>query len=83
MSGVQKMKPASHLLCTYVGFVIGSLQVLAFPNKWEGLGVVFLVTIILLIAGITHARGREVAKPIKKRASQSKSKLKAARRRNT
>jgi hypothetical protein len=64
------MKHTSHLLLLYIGFVVGSLQVLAFSNKWEGLGVVILVTIILLIAGATHARGQ--SKPIQKRASISK-----------
>jgi len=56
------MKTA-HLLCIYIGFVGGSLQVLAFPNRWEGLGVVILVTIILLIAFMVHARGHK--KPVK------------------
>jgi hypothetical protein len=59
------MKPA-HLLCIYIGFVGGSLQTLAFPNRWEGLGVVILVTIILLIACIVHTRGKDkpVMKPV-------------------
>jgi uncharacterized membrane protein (UPF0136 family) len=56
------MKPA-HLLCVYIGFVGGSLQVLAFPNRWEGLGVVILVTIVLLIAFMVRARGAK--KPVK------------------
>jgi hypothetical protein len=62
------MKHVSHLLLLYIGFVVGSLQVLAFSNKWEGLGVVILVTIILLIAGMTHAREKKM-KPLKKRAT--------------
>jgi membrane protein DedA with SNARE-associated domain len=65
------MKHISHLLLLYIGFVAGSLQVLAFTNKWEGLGVVILVTIILLIAGATHARWQS-SKPIPKRGSISK-----------
>jgi hypothetical protein len=62
------MKHVSHLLLLYIGFVIGSLQVLSFPNKWEGLGVVLLITIILLIAAMTHVKEKKM-KPLKKRAT--------------
>lgn len=63
------MKLTASILLLYVGFIAGSLQAMAFPDKWEGLGVIIMVTIILLIAGIARARSKRKVKPIKKRSS--------------
>jgi F0F1-type ATP synthase assembly protein I len=69
------VKPA-HILCAYISFVAGSLQVLVFTDKW-GLGIVILITIILLIAGIAHVRNKPKViqrKSSAKRRSATKSK---------
>ena len=54
------MKPAAYLLCTSIGFVVRSIQVIAFPK--HGIGIVILITIALLIAGIGRIRGAKKPK---------------------
>lgn len=64
------MRPAIYILFTYIGFVAGSLQVLAFSDKWEVLGVVILVTIIMgSIAVMRTQRPQKKPKAIPRRAS--------------
>ena len=76
----------TYLLMLYVGFVAGSLQVLAFSDKWEVLGVLLLVTIILIfILGAMSQRPAKKGKAIPRRASVArnsragKSKLKVVK----
>jgi hypothetical protein len=69
------MKPAAYFLCTYVGFAAGSLQVLAFKDRWEGLGVLILITIILLIASMVHVRHSKPQK-LKNRVVRKRSVIK-------
>lgn len=61
------MRLAASILLLYVGFTAGSLQVLAFPDRWEGLGVLILITIILLIASMVHVRHSKPQKAIPKK----------------
>jgi len=61
---------AAYLLMLYIGFVAGSLQVLTFKDKWEVLGVLLLVTIILIfILGVMSQRPQKKPKPLPKRAN--------------
>ena len=76
----QEVKPAACILCTYVGFIAGSLQAMALPDKWEGLGVVLLVTIILVIAGMVHTRGKR--KPGKVKTNKAIPRRSSARKRS-
>jgi hypothetical protein len=64
------VKAVIAILWLYIGFVAGSLQVLAFSDKWEVLGVVILVTIILGSIAVMRTQ-RPVKKPktIPRRAS--------------
>jgi ABC-type transport system involved in cytochrome bd biosynthesis fused ATPase/permease subunit len=72
---------SAYLLCTYIGFVAGSLQVLAFADKWYGLGVLILITIILIIVCMVHARHskptKAIPKKLKNRVVRSSSKAKS------
>ncbi len=81
------MKPAPSLLFTYIGFVAGSLQVLAFHEKWEGLGVLILITIVLIITCMVYVRHSKPTKAIPRKlknrvvrnSSKAKSKLKVVK----
>jgi membrane protein DedA with SNARE-associated domain len=64
------MKPASTLLLIYLGYAAGSLQVLAFKDKYEILGILLAVSIVLVvIAGAVHG-ARKPVRTIPKRASR-------------
>ena len=72
---------AAYLLMLYIGFVAGSLQVLTFKDKYEVLGVLLLVTIILIfILGTMSQRPAKKGKTIPRRTSVARnSKAKAVR----
>jgi hypothetical protein len=55
------MRPATAILFLYIGYAGGSLQVLAFKDKFETLGILLAVSIMLVvIAGAVHgARGKK------------------------
>jgi hypothetical protein len=68
----RQMRPATIILFIYIGYAAGSLQVLAFKDKFEIIGVLLVVSIVLvIIAGAVHggqAKGKQ-ARTIPKRAS--------------
>jgi len=79
------MKLTVSLLCTYIGFVAGSLQVLAFTDKWAVLGVVLLVTIVLVVTAIVisqRPQGRKQAKTIPTTIPKRRSSSKVAKNRS-
>jgi hypothetical protein len=74
------MKPAVSILLLYVGFTAGSLQVLAFKDRWEGLGVLIGVTMILLIVGMVSTRAKKPTKAMpKKNVVRKRSKAKSVK----
>jgi hypothetical protein len=82
----EKVKPVASILLLYTGFVAGSLQAMAFPDRMEGIGVILLVTIALIIVGIAHVRSKRKVKPNKtmpkrseKKRSAVKSKIRVAK----
>jgi hypothetical protein len=62
----------------YIGFVGGSLQVLAFSNRWEGLGVLILVTIVLILMCMVHTRGKKPVKPVQELKRRNVAKKRSA-----
>ena len=60
-----EMRPAAYLLCAYIGYAAGSLQVLAFKDRLEVLGILILVTIVALIVLGTKTSMR-MQQPVKK-----------------
>ena len=60
------------ILLIYLGYAAGSLQVLAFRDKFEILGILLAVSIALVvIAGAVHgARGKKQTRTIPRRASR-------------
>ncbi len=59
------MRLATAILMLYIGFVAGSLQVLAFKDRWEVLGVVVGITILAIF--IMGMRTSMRMKPVKKK----------------
>jgi hypothetical protein len=52
---------------------------MALTDRWEGIGVLILVTIVLLIAGMVNTRGKRKVKPNKTIPRRSSAKRSAAK----
>ena len=66
------MRPVTAILFIYLGYAAGSLQVLAFKDRYEILGILLAVSILLvIIAGAVHGArgGKKQTRTIPKRAS--------------
>jgi len=65
------VRPATATILIYIGYAIGSLQILAFKDKYGVLGVLLGVSILLIIvAGVANSRqGRKPSKAIPRRSS--------------
>jgi len=69
------VRPATAIILLYVGYAAGSLQVLAFKDMHEVLGVLVGISILLVIvAGVMNSRQAKQTRTIPKRSSAKNSK---------
>jgi membrane protein DedA with SNARE-associated domain len=78
------VRPVAAILFVYLGYAAGSLQVLAFKDKFEILGILLAVSILLvIIAGAVHggqAKGKQTRTIPRRSSAKNRSKAAVARR---